>query len=206
MHRDSVNAVSDLGGRVGKFVRGFESLVNRTPGPTAVVRTEGARGRDRNKDSVGIARIEEDCVQTHPTGAGLPEVSLRATQPGKFLPGLGAVGRAKESGVFHPRVDHVRIGQRWLEMPDALELPRMLRAVIPLMSAGRAVVIEVLTHRLPSLAAVVGTLDHLAKPARRLRGVDPVRINRGAFEVIDFPAREVRTADLPILALPVGGK
>ena len=60
-----------------------------------------------------------------------------AAQPGEFLPGLPAVGRAEQGGVFHAGVDRVRIGQRRFQMPDALELPRVLRAVVPLVRGER---------------------------------------------------------------------
>ena len=56
-------------------------------------------------------------------------------QPGQLLPGLAAVGRAKQRGVFDPGIDGVRIGERRLEMPDARELPGVRRAVVPLVDA-----------------------------------------------------------------------
>ena len=104
-----------------------------------------------------------------------------------------AVGRAEQGGVFHAGVDRVRIGQRRLQMPDALELPGMRRAVVPLMRAGNAVVRELVADRLPGLAAIVGALDHLAEPAAGLRGIQAVRIGRRALQVVDLPA--ARNAD-----------
>jgi len=95
-------------------------------------------------------------------------------QSRQLLPGLPAVDRAKQRGVFHPGVDGVRIGQRWFEMPDAGELPGVRRTVIPLMGAGDAVVGELVTRRLPRRAAVVGALDHLPEPATGLRRIQPV--------------------------------
>jgi hypothetical protein len=56
---------------------------------------------------------------------------------------------------------------------------------------------------MPGFAAVVGPLNDLAEPTARLGGVDPVRIRGRAFHMIDFPAGEVRAADLPFLALAV---
>ena len=102
-------------------------------------------------------------------------------------------------------------------MPDALEFPRMLRAVIPLVRANLAGIRELVAlafrktlrafqflraaaGRVPGFAAVIGTLDDLAKPAAGLGGVESVRIRRGAFHVIDLPAREMRAADLPVFA------
>src|SRR4030095_1735043 len=45
---------------------------------------------------------------------------------------------------------------------------------------------------LPSFAAVVRTLNNLAEPAAGLGGVKPVRINGRTFEMINFPASEMR--------------
>ena len=88
-------------------------------------------------------------------------------------------------------------------MPDARELPRVRRAVVPLVRARDALVRELVADRLPRLAAVVGALDHLPEPAARLRRVEPVRVRRRSLEVIDLPARKVRPADVPPLALAV---
>ena len=111
---------------------------------------------------------------------------------------------AKQRGVLDARVDGVGIGQRRLEMPDALELPGMRRAVVPLVRAGDAVVDELVADRLPRLAAVVRALDQLAEPAAGLRRVQPVRVGRRSFEVVDLPAGKVRAADIPLAALAVG--
>ncbi len=62
------------------------------------------------------------------------------------------------------------------------------RAVVPLMGARHAVVDELVADRLPGLAAVVGALDHLTEPAARLRGVEAVRVDGRALEVVDLPA------------------
>ena len=88
-------------------------------------------------------------------------------------------------------------------MPDALELPRVRRAVVPLVRAGHAVVGELVADRLPGLAAVVGALDELAEPAAGLRRVDAVRIDRRPLEVVDLPAGEVGAAHVPPVALAV---
>ena len=54
----------------------------------------------------------------------------------------------------------------------------MLRAVIPLMGAGRSVVDKVLADRFPGFAAILRTLHLLAKPTAGLRRVESVRIHR----------------------------
>ena len=99
-----------------------------------------------------------------------------------------------------PGVDGVRVGQRRFEVPDPLELPGVLRAVVPLVRARDAVVGELVADRLPRLAAVVGALDHLPEPAARLRRIEPVRVDGRALDVVDLPAREVGAADLPPFA------
>src|SRR6266702_3741165 len=109
-------------------------------------------------------------------------------------------------------------------MPDALELPGMLRAVVELLRgewlAGlrRRVVDEFVAlacrhavrrlghpaaRRLPRLATVARALHDLAEPPARLRRVQAVRIGGGSLHVVDLPACEVRAADIPALALSV---
>src|SRR5687767_4412193 len=107
-------------------------------------------------------------------------------------------------------------------MPDALELPWVLRAVVPFVSANLAFIDEFVTLRLghavgadqllrfasgriPGFATVVGALGDLAEPPAGLRSVNAVRIHRRTFDVINLPTREVRAADLPILALAIRG-
>src|SRR3954447_4820712 len=88
-------------------------------------------------------------------------------------------------------------------MPDARELPGMRRAVVPQMRAGHAVVDELVAHRLPGLAPVVGALDHLPEPAAGLRRIEAIRVGGRALEVVHLPAREVGAADVPAVALAV---
>ena len=153
----------------------------------------------------GFAGIEQDGVQAHAAGAGLPAADPVPwpRSPGSSCQFLPAVGGAENRGVFHAGVDRVRIGERGLQVPDALELPGMRRAVVPLVRAGHAVVDELVADRLPRLAAVVGALDHLPEPAARLRRVEPVRIGRRTLHVIDLPAGEMGAADVPLFALAV---
>ena len=149
----------------------------------------------------GLAGIEEDRVQPHPAGAWRPlGPGAVAAQPRQFLPRLPAVAGAEERGVLDARVDRVGIEQGRLEVPDALELPGMRRAVVPLVRARVALVGERVADRRPGLPAVVGPLHHLAEPAAGLRRVEPVGIGRRALEVVDLPPREVRAADGPPLA------
>ncbi len=89
-------------------------------------------------------------------------------------------------------------------MPDPLELPGMLSAVVPLMGTWVAVVAKVVADCLPGVAAVVGPLHRLPEPAARLGGVEAVRIGGRTLQVINLPTREVRAADVPVLAFAVG--
>src|SRR5438132_390220 len=107
-------------------------------------------------------------------------------------------------------------------MPHSLELPRMLRAVVPLMRSERlaigtgGVIGELITlplghpirrllgfpaWHLPRLAAVVRALDDLSEPAAGLRCIDAVRVHRRTLQVVHLPPCKVRTAHIPLLAL-----
>src|SRR5579884_4081830 len=97
----------------------------------------------------------------------------------------------------------IGIGQRGLEMPDPLELPRVRRPIVPGVGAGRSLIDELVTNRLPGLAAVVRALDHLPEPATGLRCIQSIRIDRRTLDVEDLPAREVGATDLPVFALAV---
>src|SRR5262249_3858149 len=126
-----------------------------------------------------------------------------AAESGELLPCLPTVGRTEQGGVFNPSVDGIRISQRGFEMPDARELPGVWRAIVPLVRAGNAVVHELVTHRLPRLATVVGALDLLPEPAAGLRRIQPIRVSRRSLEVVDLPARKVGATDVPPFALCV---
>ena len=93
------------------------------------------------------------------------------------LHSLPAVGRQIDRGVLGAGVHRVGVVQRRLEMPDALELPRPRRAVVPEVLADLALVGEVVADRIQRLAAVVGPLDHLPEPAltTETRTTDPDR-------------------------------
>ena len=191
VHGDAVHAVADLGLRVRDD--------SRSAGPWLIgchvwppsSRAEGAGRGDGDEDALGIAGVEEDGVQAHAAGARLPAgPGAVAAQPGQLLPGLPAVGGAEQGGIFHAGINRVGIVRRRLKMPDAVELPRMRRAVVPLVRAGHALVHELVADRLPGLAAIVGALDDLPKPAAGLRGVEAVGFDGRAFQMVNLPAAE----------------
>src|SRR5262249_19321084 len=117
------------------------------------------------------------------------------------------------------------IVQGWLEVPDTLELPGVLRAIVPLMrrqrlaglrrnvvdkfvaltlgpSLGRGGRLAGRSARLmPGFAPVAGSLDDLPKPAAGLGRIDAIGIDRRALHVVDFPAGKQGTLNVPPLAL-----
>src|SRR5579864_2468610 len=56
----------------------------------------------------------------------------------------------------------------------------------------------------PGLAAVIGALNNLAKPAAGLRRIDAIRVDRRSLQVVHLPASKVGTAYVPLFALAVG--
>jgi hypothetical protein len=82
----------------------------------------------------------------------------------------------------------------------------MLGAIVPLVSAGNTIIIEFVAGGFPGLSTVIGALHHLAKPAAGLRGIQPIRFNGRAFDVINFPTRKVRSVDFPSVPLPISGQ
>src|SRR5262249_35679416 len=127
--RHAVNAVPDVGVRVGELVRRREPAVDRTPGLATVVGAEGAAGGDRGVDAVGVVAVDDDGVQPHAAGARRPKVALDGAETGELVPGLAGVGGAEEGGVFDAGVDGVGIGRGGFQVPDALEFPGVLGAV-----------------------------------------------------------------------------
>src|SRR5882757_5945969 len=88
-------------------------------------------------------------------------------------------------------------------MPHSLELPRMRRAVVPLVSSCHAVIHKLVPRLLPRLAAVIRALNDLPEPSARLRTIQPVRVHRRTLGVIDLPTRKVRPTHIPLLPLSV---
>ena len=135
-----------------------------------------------------------------PPAPGVPLRSGTVTaQARQFVPALAAVGRAEHGRVLDAGVRGIRIGQRRLDVPDALELPRVRCAVVPLVRARDAVIRELVVHGGPRLAAVVRALNELAEPAARLGGVDPVRVDRRALQVIELPSAKEWPCNIPVL-------
>ena len=178
VHRDAVHAVPDLGVAVGDAF-GVQTAVRGLPRLAAVVGAEHAGRRDRDEHAVGVGRIDHDRVQAHAAGARLPRRPRTVlAQSGELVPLVAAVDGAEQRRVLDAGEHRVGVGGRRFEVPHARELPRVRRAVVPLVRSGNALVAELVADRRPRLAAVVGALDQLTEPARRLRRVQPVRVNR----------------------------
>src|SRR5262249_4587419 len=192
VHRQPVDAKADLRSRFREVLR-LEPAVDRLPGLAAVVGAEGAGRRDGDEHAPRVTGVQQDRVQSHAAGARLPPgAGAVAAEAGELVPGLTAVGGAEQSGVLHAGVDRVRIAQGRFDMPDALEFPRVLGAVVPLVRRerlagfGRRVVDELVAFALgpalgrrgrlagrrpglvPGLSGVVGALDDLPEPAAGL--------------------------------------
>ncbi len=138
-------------------------------------------------------------MKAHPSCPRLPEISFDIPQPGELLPRLPAVARAEQSSVFNPGKNCFRICQGRGELPDSLELPGALGAVVELVCGRSAFVDEFVANWRPGAAAVIGALDHLPKPAAGLRSIEPIRIDWRSLDVIDLPTGEMRPADIPAL-------
>ena len=92
VHGDVMNAVADLGVGIGNVLRA-QTAIDRFPGLAAIVGAKCARRGNRDPHSVGIAGIEQDCVQAHTARTRLP-LGPRAmsTKSGEFVPTGAAVG------------------------------------------------------------------------------------------------------------------
>src|SRR5262245_12900088 len=195
--------MADVGRGVRDVLR-LESLVDRRPCLAAIIGAKCSGGRNGDEHAFWIYRIEQDGMQAHAACTRLPVgAGPVAAKPRELLPRLAAVGGVEQSRVLDAGVHGLTIGQRRLKVPDALELPGMGGAVVPLVSAGDSLVGKVIADWLPGFAAVARALDLLAEPAARLRDVDPVGLNGRTLDMIDFPAGKVGTTNIPLLACPV---
>src|SRR4051812_532199 len=194
---DVVNAVSDLGLGIRNILRA-QTLVDRLPGFSAIIGAESARGGDGDVDALGVRGVEQNTVQTHAARARLPlRPGAVAAKSGEFFPGSPAIFREEQRRVFYSGINVIAFGERRLQVPDPLELPRMLRAVVPLVRSERLAVgafgvvgelialplretfrafLRLAAGDFPALAAVIRALNDLPEPSAGLRGVDAVRI------------------------------
>src|SRR6476660_4789875 len=166
----------------------MKALVDWLPRRSAIIGSECACRRNGYINALRIAGIQNDRMKTHTARTGLPlRPGSVAAQSRKFAPRLAAIFGFEQRSIFYTGKNRLWFGQRRLKVPDALEFPRMLRAVIKLMRCqrlagfGRDVVNKfvaltlrhsagalLLTGRRsrlePGLPAVIGTLNHLPKP------------------------------------------
>src|SRR5262249_38312527 len=121
MHGDVVHAVADFGGRIGDVLR-TQALIYGLPVIAAVVGAESTRSGDCDPHALRIAGIKNNAMEAHAASARLPlGTGAVAAQAGEFVPVLATVARAENGGVLHAGIDRVGIGERRLQMPDALE-------------------------------------------------------------------------------------
>ena len=75
-------------------------------------------------------------MRAHPARPAATTARTHDRAAWQLLPALPAVNRAEQPGVLDPRVHHVGVIQRRLQVPDPRELPRVRCPVVPLVSAG----------------------------------------------------------------------
>src|SRR5204863_6895330 len=110
-----------------------QTSVDRLPCFAAVIRPERARGRDRDEYPLWIFRIDQNRVKTHSARTGLPTgAGIVLAQAGKLAPAFSAIFRFESCRILYARINMIDMVKRRLQMPDAFEFPRMLRAVVPL--------------------------------------------------------------------------
>jgi hypothetical protein len=126
-------------------------------------------------------------------------MSLSLTKPGKLMPALTAIIGAEEGRVFNASIKHIWIRQRRFQVPDSCEFPGVLGAIVVLVSARVALVEKFVADCLPGPTTVFRTLNDLSEPTGGLRNVQSICVDRGASHVVDLPATEVWTINLPIL-------
>src|SRR5256885_3535923 len=116
----------------------MRALADRLPCRSAIIGSECACRGNSYIDTLRVAWVQNDRVKTHTARAGLPlRPGSVAAQSRKFAPRLAAIFGFEERGIFHTGKNRVRFRQGWLKVPDALELPRVLRAIIKLMCCQR---------------------------------------------------------------------
>src|SRR5437667_12079228 len=116
----------------------MQAVINWFPGLAAVVCAKRASSGYRDGNSIRITGIEENCVQTHSACPRLPfRTGIAATQSSEFMPRFPTVLRFEQRGIFHACINVIGIVERWFQMPDPFEFPRMLCAVVPLVGRER---------------------------------------------------------------------
>src|ERR1700731_2495376 len=91
-------------------------------------------------------------------------------------------------------------------MPHALELPRVWFAVIKLVCTWHSVIDKFVTDGLPRFPTFIRSLNNLPDQTAALRCIKPVGIRWRTLHVINFPARKMRPADIPLLAFSIRSK
>src|SRR3954469_6441208 len=206
MHGDAVHAVADFSGRDRQVLR-VETFRDRLPRRAAIIGAECAGGRNRDIQPIVALGIDEDGVQAEAARTRRPlRAGAVAAQRGELGPARAAVARFEQRGILDPGVHRVWIRQRRLEMPHALELPWVRRAVVPLVGARDSLVEKLVADRFPGLPAVAAARHRLAEPVTGLGGIDAVRIDGRSFQVVDLPAAEAGCADLPVPPRSVRGE
>ena len=109
VHGNVMHAVADFGFGI-RNVLGTKALVDWLPSLAAIVRAKSSSRRDGDKNPLRITGIQNDGVQAHAAGAGLPLWSgAVAAQAGKFVPRTSAVGCLENGSIFDARIHRIWI-------------------------------------------------------------------------------------------------
>ncbi len=179
---DLVHALPELRVRIRQEHRG-DTGVGRLPALSAVARAEHPGRRDRDRHGKRIALVGEDGVQPLSAAARHPPRARRMLpERADQLEALAAVLGAEQPGRLRPRVHHVGLGRRRVQLPHPLqrspgvlgELDRRPRRLGP----GAAQIVGVEHRRTPVRAVTTGQQSR-----RGAAGVDGDRIQRLRVEV-----------------------
>ena len=131
----------------------FKPAVDRLPGLAAVVGAERAGRGDGDVDALGLFGSSRIVCRPMPPAPGCPlRARFVAAQAGELVPRSCRRRSCENRRVLDAGISRVRIVQRRLEVPDALELPRVLRAVVPLVRGQRPAAFRRVVDELVALA------------------------------------------------------
>ena len=191
VHGDIMDAVSDLRVGVGELVVGLQPVVDRPP---SLHRRHPSGRRPpprwRYTSSGDLSGRSGWCANTSRPrpGAQAPPSRCAGRRSSCQVPPPSLERNRAASST--PRVDRVWVALRGFQVPDPLELPGALCAVIKLVGAGVTFVGELVASRRPGFPAVIRALYHLPKPTAGLGGVQPVWVGGGSLQMVHLPTRK----------------
>src|SRR5690348_4867230 len=96
-----MDAMAHFGVRIGNVLR-TKSLVDGFPALAAIIGAESSGCRNSDVDPLGIAWIQNDCMQAHSTCSWLPlGAGTMTSQAREFLPTLPTISGAEQRRIFN---------------------------------------------------------------------------------------------------------